>query len=680
MKTKDRRMRQPIPNQQQQQLKRNIGIIAHVDAGKTTVSERVLLFTGKTHKSGNTHTGDTTLDYGDEERKHGITINSAATTVPWRNHAITIIDTPGHIDFNIEVKRSLRVLDGAVVVFDAVAGVEPQSETNWRLADEFGVPRICFVNKMDRMGADFARVCRMIEERLDARALPLQLPIGAEDTFQGVVDVLREEALVWDDPSGLSFGHLDVPSDLEQQATELRREIVEAACEHSEAAMDAFVAGEGVPLEHIIAGLRAGVLAGAFVPVLCGSAFKNKGVQPLLDAVVDLLPAPMDIPMPKVLRERADEFAALAFKIADEGPMGGLTFCRVYSGIVEAGSAVTNSANGKRERIGRIFEMHADKFVELDHAAAGDIIAIPGLKATETGNTLCALGRDIVLESIDIPEPVTSVAIEPAGKADSAKMSSALARLLRSDPTLHVHTHPESGQNVLSGMGELHLEIAREKLEAMGAPVNCGQPEVAYRETITVPAEVNHRRKKQTGGPGQFAQLTLVLEPLERGSGIEFESRVVGGVIPADYLAGVERGIRNATKAGVVGGHPVVDVKAIVTDGAAHSNDSSAVAFEVAAQEAFREAMQRGSPVLLQPVMKVEVTTPEEALGDVIGDLSRRRGLILGQSERPGSTAKIVEAQVPLAAMFGYIGDLRSLSSGRASFAMDFAHYAPVPN
>jgi len=650
---------------------RNIGIIAHVDAGKTTTTERILFYTGESHKIGEVHDGNTKMDFDEQERKRGITINSAATTVLWRDSQINIIDTPGHIDFNIEVNRSLRVLDGAVVLFDGVAGVEPQTETNWRLADEYGVPRIAFINKLDRIGADFLRVVGMIEERLGVTPLVLQLPIGKEDEFRGVVDLLEMKAYVWHgDLAEVPFTVEEIPADMLQSAESYRQRLIEAVAELDDDAMQAFVEGRVPSVEALRAAIRKGVAGGSMVAVLAGSAFKNKGVQPLLDAIVDYLPAPAT--------DAADApLQALAFKVVDSDH-GTLTYVRVYEGSVRPGDVVLNANTGKKERISRIYEMHADKKQERDVAEAGAIVALVGLKETYTGHTLSDLHHPVLLEQIVVPEPVIDIAIEPKTQADQNNLAKALQSILREDPSLHVRQDEESGQTILSGMGELQLEVVLEKLRTVHAvDVMVGKPQVAYRETIAATAEVHYLHKKQSGGPGQFAELNLRLEPLARGAGVEFESKIVGGAIPREFIPAVEAGVRRAAKSGVLAGYPSVDFKAVLVDGSFHERDSSTLAFELAASAAFREAMGKARPTLLEPVMAVEVTTPIAYVGDSIGDLNRRRGLIRGQEQR--NNGAILEADVPLKEMFGYIGHLRALSSGRAQYSMQFDHYAEAP-
>lgn len=660
---------------------RNLGVIAHVDAGKTTTTERILYYTGESHRIGDVNDGTAQMDFDPQEQKRGITIHSAAVTVHWKGSQLNLIDTPGHIDFNIEVNRSLRVLDGAVVVFDGVAGVEPQTETNWRLADKYRVPRIAFINKLDRVGADFHRVVAMMEERLGVRVVPLQIPIGVEGDFRGVVDLLSMRARIWDkDDASAPYREADVPADLLEQAQRARARLVEAAVEQDDAALQAYVNGEEIAVDVLRASIRKGVLDGAFVPALAGSAFKNRGVEPLLDAVVDYLPSPDDI-----VREgsggkpatAAGPFSALAFKVVTDDH-GAKVFVRVYGGRLGRGDVVLNTSTGKTERVSRLYEVHADKHIERDELVAGDIAAVVGLKDTLTGHTLSDPAHPVVLEQISVPEPVIHVAIEPKASADQQGLSKALQSLLREDPSLRLQHDAESGQTILSGMGELQLEVSIEKLRARyGVNVAVGRPQVAYRETIAHRAEVTHVHKKQSGGPGQFAEVRLLLEPLPRGEGIRFESRIVGGAVPREFIPAAEAGIRRAALAGVVAGFPATDFVAILVDGSFHERDSSTLAFELAAMAAFREAFAKAGPQVLEPVMAVEVITPADYLGDAIGDLNRRRGMVRGQGQR--GNAATVEAEVPLKEMFGYIGSLRALSSGRAQYSMQLDHYGVVP-
>jgi elongation factor G len=659
---------------------RNIGVIAHVDAGKTTLTERILFYTGRIHRMGEVHEGTTQTDSDPQERRRGITINSAATSVQWQGVQINLIDTPGHIDFNIEVNRSLRVLDGAVVVFDGVAGVEPQTETNWRLADKYRVPRIAFINKLDRVGADFLRVVSMMEDRLGVAVLPLQLPIGAESDFRGVVDLVAMKALLWDrDDAQAPARETAVPAELAAAAAVHRARLVEAAVEHDEQALDAYLGGQPIGDEMLRSCIRRAVLAGTFVPALAGSAFKNRGVEPLLDAIVAYLPAPEDIVRAgdEPASDADGPFAALAFKVTSDAH-GTLVFVRVYRGRLKPGDTVLDSSTGRVERVSRLYEMHAATRVERDELRAGDIAAIVGTKETLTGHTLCAPSHPLRLEQISIPAPVIDVAVEPKTRADVQAFAKALQALLKEDPSLQMRQDAESGQTILSGMGELQLEVTLEKLRSRhGVGVAVGRPQVAYRETISRPMEVHHVHKKQTGGPGQFAEVTLRFEPLARGDGIRFDSRIVGGAIPREFIPAVEQGVRRAAESGALGGHPCVDFAVTLLDGAFHERDSSALAFELAAAAAAREAFAKAAPRLLEPLMAVEVTTPVAHLGDCIGDLHRRRGAVRGQQLR--GTTVVINAAVPLQEMFGYIGSLRALSSGRASFTMQFERYELAP-
>ncbi len=659
---------------------RNIGVIAHVDAGKTTTTERILFYTGASHRVGTVDDGTTTMDFDPQERARGITINSAATTVFWKGAQINVIDTPGHIDFNIEVNRSLRVLDGAVVLFDGVAGVEPQTETNWRLADKYHVPRLAFINKLDRVGADFQRVVEMIRERLGVRPLVLQLPIGAEDGFRGVVDIVRMRALVWHGAqAGQPMEVEAIPPELMAQAQACRERLIEAASEQDDAVLAAYLSGAEPSEEQLRASVRRGLLAGAFVPVLAGSAFRNKGIEPLLDAIVDYLPAPQDVRVAEGQPEADAQgpLAALAFKVVTDAH-GAMVFVRVYRGRLKPGDVVLNTTTGKTERVARLYEVHADKHEEKEMLQAGDIAAIVGLKDTVTGHTLSDRAHPVVLEQISIPAPVIHIAVEPKTQADQQALGKALHALVKEDPSLQIRQDAESGQTILSGMGELQLEVTLEKLRTRHhVEVSTGRPEVAYRETITKTVEVQHVHKKQSGGPGQFAELNLRLTPLARGEGIRFESQVVGGAIPREFIPAVESGVRRAAEVGVLAGYPSVDFLATLLDGSHHERDSSTLAFELAAAAAFREAAVKAGPVVLEPLMAVEVTTPSAYLGDVIGDLNRRRGVIRGQDNRGHSA--VVEAHVPLREMFGYIGNLRAQSSGRAQYSMQFDHYATAP-
>ena len=670
---------------------RNIGIMAHIDAGKTTTTERVLYYTGRTHKIGEVHEGAAVMDWMEQEQERGITITSAATTCFWKEHRINIIDTPGHVDFTIEVERSLRVLDGAVCVFDGVAGVEPQSETVWRQADRYRVPRLCFVNKLDRTGADFDRCVTMINDRLGAEPLLLQLPYGLESDLKGLIDLVTMKAVVWKDETlGSEYEEVDIPADMQSEVQKAREALVERAVEMDDSVMEAYLEGTEPDVAALRGCIRKGCLAFSFVPVLCGSAFKNKGVQPLLDAIIHYLPSPLDIGSVKgtdvsgeneMTREAKDSepCAALAFKVATDPFVGSLTFCRVYSGTVETGMSLLNVVKDKKERVGRMMMMHANHREDIKKAHAGDIIAIAGLKNTVTGDTLSLSDKPILLESMDFPDPVIEVAVEPESKADQEKMSLALGRLAAEDPSFRVSSDEESGQTVIKGMGELHLEIIVDRMKReFNVNASVGEPQVAYRETITKGSDVDYTHKKQTGGAGQFARVIMSFEPLSAGEGFVFESKVVGGRVPKEYIPGVEKGLRQSIEAGIVAGFPVIDFKAVLKDGAFHDVDSSVLAFEVAARAAFREAIGKASPVLLEPVMRVEVVTPEEYMGDIIGDLNSRRGQVSGMEAR--GNAQVVGAMVPLASMFGYVNDLRSMSQGRASYSMHFDHYEPVPS
>jgi len=669
---------------------RNIGIMAHIDAGKTTTTERVLYYTGRSYKIGEVHDGTATMDWMEQEQERGITITSAATTCEWRDHQINIIDTPGHVDFTIEVERSLRVLDGAVAVFDAVAGVEPQSETVWRQADKYEVPRICFVNKMDRVGSDFYRCVDMIEDRLGATPIVLQLPIGAEADFAGVVDLVRMKGIVWrDETLGAEFVVGDIPAELADRAAEYHEKLVESAVEQDEAALEAYLEGNHPDEETLVRCIRAGVLAGASVPVMCGTAFKNKGVQPLLDAVVDYMPAPSDVPPIKGVKAGTDEeierhnsddepFAALAFKIMNDPFVGSLTFARIYSGVVATGESIHNTIKDKRQRVGRMLLMHANSREDIKEARSGDIVAFAGLKETTTGDTLCDSNNRVILERMEFPDPVIEVAVEAKTKGDQEKMGVALSRLAAEDPSFRVTSDVESGQTVIKGMGELHLEIIVDRMKReFKVDANVGAPQVAYRETISRLAEVDYTHKKQTGGAGQFARLALRFEPLESGSGFQFESAVVGGSVPREFIPGIEKGLNGARESGILTGFPVIDFKATLFDGASHDVDSSVMAFEIASRAAFREGMEKAGPKLLEPVMRVEVVTPEEYMGDIIGDLNSRRGQVSGMDQR--GNARVISAQVPLATMFGYVNTLRSMSQGRAQYTMHFEKYSEVP-
>ncbi|MGO1120723.1 elongation factor G [Rhodovibrionaceae bacterium A322] len=669
---------------------RNIGIMAHIDAGKTTTTERVLYYTGRSHKIGEVHDGAATMDWMEQEQERGITITSAATTCFWNDHRINIIDTPGHVDFTIEVERSLRVLDGAVAVFDSVAGVEPQSETVWRQADKYQVPRICFVNKMDRMGADFYRCVDMIVDRLGAVPLVTQLPIGSEAEFEGVVDLLKMKAIVWLEESlGAKYEERDIPADLADKAAEYRERLIDLAVEQDDDAMEAYLEGNEPDEETLKRCIRKGTVGLSFVPVLCGTAFKNKGVQPLLDAVIDYLPSPLDVPDVKGVHPDTDAedsrkaeddapMSLLAFKIMTDPFVGSLSFVRIYSGTLTKGSSVMNSVKGKRERVGRMLLMHANSREDVDTATAGDIVAIAGLKDTTTGDTLCDPVKPIILERMEFPDPVIEVAVEPKTKADQEKMGMALARLAQEDPSFQVSTDHESGQTVIKGMGELHLEILVDRMKReFKVEANVGAPQVAYRETITRAAEVDYTHKKQTGGSGQFARVKIVFEPAETGDDFEFENSIVGGSVPREYIPGVQKGIGSALETGVIAGFPVINVKATLIDGASHDVDSSVMAFEIAARAAVREGMPKAGAALLEPIMKVEVVTPEEYMGDIIGDLNSRRGNVASMDSR--GNARVVSAMVPLANMFGYVNTLRSMSQGRAQYSMHFDHYEKVP-
>ncbi len=670
---------------------RNIGIMAHIDAGKTTTTERILYYTGRAYKIGEVHEGTATMDWMEQEQERGITITSAATTCFWNDHRINIIDTPGHVDFTIEVERSLRVLDGAVAVFDAVSGVEPQSETVWRQADKYEVPRICFVNKMDRVGADMYNTVDMIVDRLGAVPLVTQLPIGSEADFVGVIDLIKMKAIIWKDESlGAEFEYTDVPADAVELAAEYREKLIETAVEHDDDAMEAYLEEAKEPTEEVLKScIRAGTVAGAFVPILCGSAFKNKGVQPLLDAVIDYLPGPTEVPAirgvvlgseEEIVRESSDSepLSALAFKVMNDPFVGSLTFVRVYSGILKGGVSLLNTVKNKRERVGRILLMHANSREDLKEACAGDIVALAGLKDTTTGDTLCDANNAVVLERMEFPDPVIEVAVEPKTKGDQEKMGVALNRLAQEDPSFRVTSDYESGQTIIKGMGELHLEILVDRMKReFKVDANVGAPQVAYRETITKLAEVDYTHKKQTGGSGQFARVKITFEPGEAGSGFQFDDTVVGGNVPKEFIPGVEKGLASAVESGILAGFPMIDVKATLTDGASHDVDSSVMAFEIAARAAFREGIAKASPKLLEPMMRVEVVTPEDYLGDIIGDLNSRRGNVSGMDQR--ANARIVNAMVPLANMFGYVNNLRSMSQGRAQFTMFFDHYEQVP-
>ncbi|MDR3031092.1 MAG: elongation factor G [Holosporales bacterium] len=668
---------------------RNIGIMAHIDAGKTTTTERILYYTGKSYKIGEVHEGAATMDWMEQEQERGITITSAATTCFWQDHRINIIDTPGHVDFTIEVERSLRVLDGAVTVFDGVAGVEPQSETVWRQADKYNVPRICFVNKMDRMGANFYRCVDMIVDRLGARPVVLNFPIGVESEFAGVVDVVEMKAYVWHtEDLGAKYDVTDIPDNLKEQAESYRSKLLDIIVEADDSAMEAYLEGKEIPCDLIKKCIRKGTIRGLFVPVLCGTAFKNKGVQPLLDAVVDYLPSPLDIgeiacsnlDEAETVRkpEDSEPLAGLAFKIMTDPFVGSITFFRIYSGVLESGANVLNSVKDKTERIGRMLLMHANNREDIKYASAGDIVAICGLKYTTTGETLCSSTKPVVLEKMEFPEPVIEIAIEPCTKADQEKMGIALSRMAAEDPSFKVSSDNESGQTIIKGMGELHLEIKVDILKReYKVDAKVGAPQVAYRETITKQGEIDYTHKKQTGGAGQFARIKIVFDPLSPGEGFVFESKIVGGVVPKEYIPGVAKGLQSALGAGIIAGFPMIDFKATLVDGAYHDVDSSVLAFEIAARAAFREGIGKCAPKLLEPIMKVDVVTPEDYMGDIIGDLNSRRGQVSGMDQR--GNAREISAMVPLANMFGYVNALRSMSQGRAQFSMIFDHYDHVP-
>jgi elongation factor G len=669
---------------------RNFGIMAHIDAGKTTTTERILYYTGKSHKMGEVHDGAATMDWMEQEKERGITITSAATTAFWNGKRLNIIDTPGHVDFTIEVERSLRVLDGAVCVLDSNQGVEPQTETVWRQGDKYKVPRIVFANKMDKTGADFFQCLKDIVERLGAKPVAIQLPIGAEQQFKGIVDLVRMKGVVWDEETkGAKYHDIDIPSDMVAQAKEYREKLVEAAVELDDDATTAYLEGKEPDEATLKSLIRKAVITGAFFPVLAGSAFKNKGVQPLLDAVVDYLPSPLDVPPIKGIDNKGKEvvrtpddkepFAGLAFKIMDDPYVGTITFCRIYSGTMASSTGVINSTKDRKERIGRMLLMHADEREDIKEAYAGDIVALAGLKEVRTGDTLCDPQKSVILERMEFPDPVIEIAIEPKSKADQEKLGVALAKLVAEDPSFRVTTDQESGQTIIKGMGELHLDIKVDILKRApyNVEANIGAPQVAYRERITRQVTVDHVHKKQTGGHGQFARVKIVAEPSEPGKGFEFENEVVGGNVPKEYIPAVEKGLESVLGSGVLASFPVVDLKVTLIDGAYHEVDSSAMAFEIAARMALREALQKGASVLLEPIMKVEVVTPEDYTGSVIGDLNSRRGQIQGQDMR--GNANVVNAMVPLANMFGYVSNLRSMSQGRATFTMQFDHYAEVP-
>jgi elongation factor G len=676
---------------------RNIGIMAHIDAGKTTTTERILYYTGVSHKIGEVHEGAAIMDWMEQEQERGITISSAATTCFWSGmgkqfpeHRINIIDTPGHVDFTIEVERSLRVLDGAVAVFCAVGGVEPQSETVWRQANKYKVPRLAFVNKMDRQGADFFRVVGQIHTRLGANPVPIQVPIGAEENFKGVVDLIKMKAIYWDEATkGMTFEEKEIPAELGAICGKYRDKMVETAAEASEGLMERYLEESDLPPEDIIKGLRIRTLNGEIVPALCGSAFKNKGVQAVLDAVLYYMPSPADIPPIKGMRQNETEgerhasdeepFAALAFKVASDPYVGNLTFFRVYSGVLNSGDAVYNAVSENRERIGRLLQMHANSREEIKEVRAGDIAAAVGLKNVTTGDTLCDMEHVILLERMEFPEPVISVAIEPKTKADQEKMSLALGKLAKEDPSFRVRTDEESGQTIIAGMGELHLDIIVDRMKReFKVEANVGAPQVAYRETIRRKVEQEGKFVRQSGGRGQYGHVWLRLEPQERGKGYEFVNQIVGGTVPKEFIPAVDKGVKEQTENGVIAGYPVVDIKVTLYDGSYHDVDSSEMAFKIAGSMAFKEGVQKADPLLLEPIMKVEVVTPEEYMGDVMGDLNRRRGIVQGMDDSP--SGKIVRAEVPLAEMFGYATDLRSATQGRATYTMEFAKYSEAPS
>jgi elongation factor G len=668
---------------------RNIGIIAHIDAGKTTVSERILFYTKKIYKIGEVHEGAATMDWMEQEQERGITITAAATTCFWRDHRINLIDTPGHVDFTVEVERSLRVLDGAVVVFDGVAGVEPQSETVWRQADRYRVPRFCFVNKLDRTGADFWRVVDMIRERLGATAVPVQLPIGNEGTYRGVIDLLEMQAITYGNDLGDQIVVGEIPADLAEQAAAWRDKLVEAVADLDDEIAHRFLEGEAVDAASLRRALRAGTLASKIIPVLCGSALKNKGVQPMLDAVIEYLPSPLDVAAvigtdprsgQQVTRhaDAAEPFAALAFKIAADPFVGKLAFFRVYSGTLKTGSYVYNATKGQKERIGRLIELHANHREEIESVSAGDIAAAVGLKVTFTGDTLCDEAKPVILENITFPEPVIELAVEPKTKADQDKMSIALQRLGEEDPTFRVSSDEESGQTRIAGMGELHLEVIVDRmLREFKVQANVGRPQVSYRETIRKPAKGDGRFVRQTGGKGQYGHAVITVEPLERGAGVEFESKIVGGAVPREFWKAIEQGIRDALLGGMVAGFPMIDMKATLIDGSFHEVDSSEMAFKIAGSMAVKDGVAKASPAILEPIMKVEVVAPEDFMGDVIGNLNSKRGHMDGIDERGSS--RVIRAHVPLAEMFGYATELRSMTQGRATYSMEFSRYSEVP-
>lgn len=667
---------------------RNIGIMAHIDAGKTTTTERILFYTGRTHKIGETHEGSATMDWMEQEQERGITITSAATTAQWKGHRINIIDTPGHVDFTVEVERSLRVLDGAVGVFSAKEGVEPQSETVWRQADKYGVPRIAYVNKMDIIGADFLGVVQSMRDRLGANAVAIQLPIGAENDFKGIINLVDETAYIYKDNLGQEIENIEIPAEYADQVAELRAELIEKVAELDEDLTMKYLEGEEITVEELKAAIRKGVVSVQLFPVLCGSSYRNKGIQPMLDAVVDYLPAPTDVPDIKgfledgteAVRKSSDDepFAALAFKIMTDPYVGKLTFFRVYSGVLQSGSYVLNATKGKRERIGRILQMHANSREEISVVHSGDIAAAVGLKDTGTGDTLCDEKNPVILESMNFPDPVIDIAVEPKTKADQDKLGVALSKLSEEDPTLRASTNEETGQTILSGMGELHLEVIIDRLRReFKVETNVGKPQVAYRETFRTPAKVEGKFVRQSGGRGQYGHCWVEFEPLEPGTGFQFESKIVGGVVPREYIAPIQAGIEESMKNGVLAGYPLVDIKATVVDGSYHDVDSSEMAFKIAGSMALKAAKDKCNPVLLEPYMKVEVTVPEEYMGDVMGDLNSRRGRIEGMDARAG--AQVIRAKVPLSEMFGYSTTLRSRTQGRGVYSMELSHYEEVP-
>ncbi len=669
---------------------RNIGIAAHIDAGKTTTTERILFYTGRKHKIGETHEGAATMDWMEQEKERGITITSAATTCFWNDCLINIIDTPGHVDFTVEVERSMRVLDGAVSVFCAVGGVEPQSETVWRQADKYRVPRVAFVNKMDRVGANFMNVVDQMKKRLGAKAVPLQLPIGAEDTFVGMVDLITQKAHIYDDELGTEFHETDIPAEMKDEAEVARMELIEALADHDDELAERYLDGQDITVEEIKRVLRKATIALEIVPVLCGSAFKNKGVQPVLDAVVDYLPSPIDMPDTVAvdpdhteneiaIKPKMDEpFAALAFKIMVDPFVGRLAFCRVYSGTLESGTTIYNTNTRKRERVGRILQMHANKREELTSTHAGMIVAIPGLKQVRTGDTLCDEKHPVLLENLTFPEPVISLSVEPNSKADQIKLAKGLEALSEEDPTFRVSVNEDTGQTLISGMGELHLEIIVDRLRReFNVEVTVGKPQVSYREAIKQPARAQGKFVRQSGGKGQYGDVVLEIEPLEDGKGFEWEDKIVGGAVPKEYIPAAQKGVEDALNTGILGGYPVIGLKVAIVDGSYHEVDSSEMAFRIAGSMAIKEALAKANPVLMEPLMSVEVVVPEEYMGDVIGDLSSRRGRVLEMGVR--GNARVVKAYVPLAEMFGYATDLRSRTSGRGSYTMTFDHYEEVP-